>query len=823
MQNNRKITISVGKNRKSINWISNIINWSEFVEKLKIPHRTNETLEEYMKLSKTKQDDLKDVGGFVGGSIEGPRRLTNKVKGRDLITLDLDNIATGKTDDVLKSVAGLSCAYVIYSTRKHAEYAPRLRVIVPLDREVSSDEYEPIARKLASIIGIDKADPTTFEPARLMYWPSCSIDSDYIYEFGDKPFLNADGILGMYEDWKDISTWPQVPGHDIEQKRLLARQQNPTEKNGIIGAFCKTYNVLSAMERFIPNAYEETAQEDRFTYVGGSTSGGAIIYNDGDFLYSHHATDPCSGKLVNAFDLIRLHLFSDLDDEAKEGTPVAKMPSFIEMRKLAVGNNEVSKMLNEERHEKTLEVFKESVEDGLLEDEDNLEWMEKLLRNSNTGAIEKTINNVVTILEGSSLTKGKNALDEFANRGMVLGPLPWNSQEEKRLWTDVDDAELARYLETGFNITGQDKIDKGLTIVSSINKFNDVKVYLESLKWDGTKRIDTLLSDYLGAKQNVYTADIMKKSLAAAVRRAIEGPTKYDYMVILVGAQGIGKSTFLKRLGREWFSDSLQTFEGKEAAEMIQGTWINELGELTGMSRSETNAVKQFLSKEEDIYREAYGRRTGRFPRRCVFFGTTNNDEFLRDMTGNRRFWPVDVGIFKPRKSVFDDLEDEVDQIWAEAKMLWVLGEPLYLSGESEIISKEMQELHRESNVKEGTVRDFIERKVPKNWDSIPLGERRMYWAGNLDIGGIELVEREKVCSLEVWCECFNGDQKYMKQKDSIEINNIISSFDSWIRNKSKRRYGYCGIQRGFERNFMTKTNIRTDENNNLNDNEKLG
>lgn len=688
MINNRNITISTGTSRKSLNWVNSKLTWADFVEKLKTPQRTEESFEEFMKFTKSKQDELKDVGGFVGGSIKGSRRKNANIESRDIITLDLDNIISGETKNVLKKVNSLGCAYAIYSTRKHSEYGPRLRVIIPLDKTINVDMYEPIARKLASLIGIKLADPTTFEVARMMFWPSCSKDSDYIFDFADKPFCSADGILNTYENWKNISSWPQVPGQEIDEKRSVARQQDPETKNGIIGAFCKVYDIYSAMVKFIPEAYEPTDMEDRFTYLGGSTSGGAIVY-DGKFLYSHHATDPCSSTLVNAFDMVRLHLFGKDDEEVKEGTPVSKLPSFVSMSKLAVTDDKVSALLNKERHDKTLEIFNNRDKTN----NDDISWMEKLEYNKNTGALNKSINNVVLILEKSEDLKGKIGLDEFANRGVVLGKLPWDEEEEKRLWSDVDDAELSRYLESGYGITGQDKIDKALLIVSYRNRFNDVKRYLESLKWDGQKRIGNLLSDYLGAENNVYTADVMKKSLAAAVGRAIKGDTKYDYMPILTGAQGIGKSTFLRILGKEWFSDSLQCFEGKEAAEMIQGTWINELGELTVMSRSETNAVKQFLSKQEDIYREAYGRRTNKFPRRCVFYGTTNNSEFLKDITGNRRFWPIDCGVKEATKSVFNDLENEVDQIWAEAYMLYVLGEPLYLQGESLKLAEEAQEL----------------------------------------------------------------------------------------------------------------------------------
>ncbi|MDO5715744.1 MAG: virulence-associated E family protein [Tissierellia bacterium] len=804
MQNNRIITIAVGSSRKSLNWQNTSLMWSEFVEKLKSPQRTNESLEEFLKLKKAAQDQLKDVGGFVGGSLNGLRRKNNNVVDRDLITLDLDNINTGMTDSVVKKVNSLGCAYVIYSTRKHAEYAPRLRVIIPVDRSISPDEYEPIARKLASIIGIQMADPTTFEVSRLMFWPSCSNDSDYVYEFGDMPFCSADGVLAMYEDWTDVSTWPQVPGHDITRQREVARQQDPETKRGVIGAFCRTYDIYNAMEKFIPKAYESTADDNRFTYLGGSTSGGAIVY-DGKFLYSHHATDPCSNTLVNAFDMVRLHLFGNKDEGAKEGTPVSKLPSFVEMSKLAIADDKVSALINAERHEKAMEAFTDDYDHSTEILEDDISWMEKLDINPNTGAIDKTINNMVLIMENAKDLKGKMALDEFANRGMVLGSLPWNDAEEKRLWADVDDAELARYLEVGFNITGREKRDMALLIVSARNKFNDVKSYLESLKWDGTKRINTLLRDYLGAEDNIYTADVMRKSLAAAVGRAIHGGIKYDYMPILAGAQGIGKSTFLRILGKEWFSDSLQCFEGKEAAEMIQGTWINELGELTVMSRSETNAVKQFLSKQEDIYREAYGRRTNKYPRRCVFFGTTNNAEFLKDITGNRRFWPVDCGLHEPTKNIFTDLEQEVDQIWAEAYMIYILGEPLYLTGESLKLSEEAQELHQEQDSRKGIIEDFLEIEIPENWYDLSLNIKRQYLNGNANIGDVKLIKRDRTCAIEIWAECFGFNPNTMQRRDASEINNILESIKGWERYSSSRSFGDkknngYGKQKGFQR-----------------------
>lgn len=802
MQNNREIRICTAGSRKATHWPKNSLLWSEFVDRLKTPVRSTETYEAYLKMSKPQQAELKDVGGFVGGTFLNDRRKAGQVEGRDLVTLDLDNIPAGQTDDVLKRVNGLGCAAVVYSTRKHAGYAPRLRIIIPLDKTSTADQYEPVARKLASMIGMELCDPTTFENTRLMYWPSCSCDGEYVYQVYDAPFCSLDGILGMYGDWMNVSQWPQVPGNEAIEKRRLAKQEDSTAKRGIIGAFCRTYDIVEAMNKFLPGLYEETAVPGRYTYTGGSTTGGAVVYDGDLFLYSHHATDPCSGQLVNAFDLVRIHKYGDQDKDAKEGTPVNKLPSFLSMSRLALDDKAVSDRMARERYEQARAAFEGPVTDDAQQDDYDLSCIASLTKDGN-GCFEKTINNMVVVLENDPLLKGRIATDEFASCGMVLGRLPWDQRDEKRRWRDVDDAGYYRYMETYYGLTGREKLDNALLICSAQNRINDVKRYLQGLVWDGQKRLDRLLADYLGSEDNIYTRAVMRKALCAAVARAVIGGVKFDYMPILAGTQGIGKSTFLSILGKDWFSDSLTTFEGKEAAELIQGTWINEVGELTAFTKQETQVIKQFLSKTDDIYRAAYGRRTEKYPRRCVFFGTSNEQEFLKDITGNRRFWPVDVGLHPVKKSVWEDLPKEVDQIWAEAYVYWQLGEKLYLTKEEEAIALEAQKEHQETSAKEGIIRDFLEKKIPASWNTYDLTKRRMFWNGQLR--GIQepMVERQRVCAMEIWAECFGGDPRFMQRRDSVEINGIMTGMEGWEKEKTPRKSGPYGSQRGF-RNVTT-------------------
>ncbi|WP_312647544.1 virulence-associated E family protein [Aminipila sp.] len=790
MNYDRQIKISSAGNRKSVSWPQQTLWWSEFVEKLKIPVRGTEKLEAYLALPKSKQDELKDAGGFVGGLVQGQRKAAN-VTGRDLITLDLDNIPSEATNDVICRIEALGCGYAIYSTRKHEPVRPRLRILLPIDRTVTVDEYEPIARKIAGIIGIELCDPSTFQASRLMYWPSCCADSKYLFTCSDKPMLSADGVLAMYGDWHNMSEWPQIPGTLQSTQRLLQKQGDPTEKNGVVGAFCKIYDVYKVIDELIPGTYEPCDIGERFTFTGGSTTGGAVIYENGKFIYSHHATDPAGGRLCNAFDLVRLHKFGELDEEAKPDTPTNKLPSYTAMCQFAVSDINVTALLNAERYDNAVESF------GQIPKETE-NWIKLLSVAPQSGNPDKTIDNIIIILENDPLLKEKLAFDEFANRGLVLGNLPWDKREERRQWTDVDDAGLRHYIEKVYRITGKEKLLDATALVAHKNTINDVKDYLNKLEWDGVKRLDTLLSDYLGAEDSNYTRAVIRKSLAAAVARVIVPGIKYDYMPIFSGPQGLGKSTFLRLLGKHWYSDSLQTFEGKEASEMVQGTWINEIGELNGLTKSETNSVKQFLSKTVDIYREAYGRRTSSFPRRCVFFGTTNDSEFLRDKTGNRRFWPVDVGINEPIKNVFSQLEDEVGQIWAEAFTVWRLGEPLYMSGEVEQEAMKQQEEHRECNSKEGLIIEFLERPIPPDWDKRNIGERRLYWSGEFNRTGGETMPRDKICAVEIWCECFNGEAKFMKKSDTREINEILGTLQGWKKQKTSGRFGTYGLQRGY-------------------------
>lgn len=801
MRYDRKITITVGNNRKSISWQPLTLMLSEFYEKLRIPSRSAETMQEYLSLKKSEQDDKKDIGGFVAGSLSGPRRKAGAVTGRDAITLDFDSIPPGGTDEVLKRVEALGCGYCIYSTRKHAPANPRLRILLPFDRTVTADEYEPCARYMAACIGIEFADPTTFEATRLMYWPSCCSDSEYVYLFGDKPMLSADGLLDAmnqkYGNWRDITKWEQVPGADNSFKKMAAKQTDPLSKSGVVGAFCRTYDIYGAMDTFLSGIYEAVDNSPgRFTYLGGSTTGGAVVYDNGLFLYSHHSTDPCCGKLVNAFDLVRLHKFSDMDDSAEPNTPTNRLPSYAAMCNLAAADTKVSRLMAKERADAAVSDFGNLVNG----ENDNLDWAQELeIANKQTGAIKPTIDNIWLILENDPNLKGKFALNEFAGRGEVLGDLPWSAFEKRRAWTDNDNYGLYWYFEKVYGITGNGKIDGALSLHSEKHKFNDIRNYLMSLTWDGVPRLDTLIIDYLGANDTPYVRAVTRKTFTAAVARTMDPGCKYDTMLIFTGPQGLGKTSLIEKMSKGWFTDSIKTFEGKEASEILQGVWLVEIAELDAFKKTDEARIKQFISQRTDRFRAAYGRHVKDLPRQCVFFGTTNAATFLRDRTGGRRFWPVDVKINPCKKDIWQDLDGEIDQLWAEAVARWRLGESLILPQEIEAEAKVEQESHREVSGKEGVILDFLDKPVPEDWQKWTLDNRRMFLNGAVK-SETNLVLRDRICALEIWCEAFAGNMKDFRYSEAAEINDILRALPGWEKTSNGLRYGYCGYQRGFQR-----------------------
>lgn len=785
------LKLYTGNSRMEKNWNSAEMKLEEFSERISRTIRTSETVDQYRKLSKAKQDDIKDVGGFVLGTLKNGLRRKDHVLTRSALTLDMD-YAEEDTIDQIEMLFTYQAWF--YSTHKHTPEKPRLRLIIPLKREVSPDEYTAVARKVADDIGIELFDDTTYEPSRLMYWPSTSQDGEFVFKELDGELLDPDEILNKYKDWRDSSQWPVSKRQSAIVQRDVKKQADPLEKPGIIGAFCRTYSVTDAMQRFIPDIYEPSLMEGRFDYIPADSQAGVVIYGD-KYAYSHHATDPACGILANAFDVVRIHKFGNLDEKSDENTEHTKLPSYKAMQEFAVKDEEVKVQLAKER-EKLAEA---EFQDG--EEEKN--W-QSVLEIDKQGKVKDTLTNIVTILRYDKNLKGI-VYNEFKNMIDVISDLPWN--QVRPGWGDADLACAKVYFERVYGIWSPTKFkDAILAVVTSERTYHPIRNYLNTLVWDGVPRLDTILIDYLGADDTTFVREVTRKTLVAAVARIFEPGIKFDSILVLNGPQGVGKSTFFSLLGREWYSDSLSISDMKDktAAEKLQGYWILELGELAGIKKMDVETVKSFITRTDDKFRQAYGVNVESHPRSNIIVGSTNADSgFLRDVTGNRRFWPVYVtGSGKYHAWQLK----EIDQIWAEALKMHQDGEELFLKGSVALEAYTAQQQSIEADDREGIIEDYLDRMLPEDWNRMDLYQRRSFLAGSEFDGSTELgtETREKVCIMEIWCECFGKERQNLKRTDSYEIESIINRIGGWKKlntNKTgKTYYTLYGPQKTFVR-----------------------
>ena len=789
------IIIATGRSRSARSWTSKKMTWSELANKLAEPTVTNETVAEYAKMSKADQGQKKDVGGFVGGYIpKNGRRVRGAVKERYLITLDADNPGEDFIVDLDMELGGME--YVLYSTHSHTADNPRYRVIIPVDRPMTPDEYQAVSRRIADNIGIEFFDPSTHQAERLMYWPSHPKDVEYVYQHSEGSLVSVDTYLSTYRDWRDTSLWPTSEKESQIRLDAAKKQGNPLEKKGLIGAFCRSYSITEAIHKFLPEVYAPTAVEDRYTYVAGSSVGGLVIYDNDTFAYSNHATDPISGKLVNAFDLVRIHLFGDKDPA--DETSVTKLPSYKDMIDFVNEDGAAPILLDKER------MADMEFEDITDDDED---FLSKLKRDKN-GTPESDVFNCLVVLKQDPSLKGKIRLDEFAHRLVVIDDLPWRGKDETPYWTDTDDACLRNYFATKYLIKGKGIIDDALQEVTQDNKFHPVREYLKGLTWDGECRLDTLFIDYIGAEDTDYIRAVTRKWMCGAVARVMDPGVKFDTAIVLYGSQGLGKSLILERLGRKWFNNSLVDIKTKDALEQIQGSWIVELAELAPTYKNDNEIVKAFISRTSDRFRSPYGRRTEEYPRQCVFAGSTNNLMFLKDRTGNRRFWPITGDKDRKTKHSWDLSKAEIDQLWAEAFVYWSEGEPLVLEGALEEEALRIQLSHTEGGELVGLIEEYLDMLLPEDWETMDIYDRRDYVANYGDDDHCGSVQRERVCALEIWCEVLGGDRKNLQNAKAREIIDILQSIKGWSpysKSVGKMRFGKMyGVQRAFIRDAST-------------------
>lgn len=372
--------------------------------------------------------------------------------------------------------------------------------------------------------------------------------------------------------------------------------------------------------------------------------------------------------------------------------------------------------------------------------------------------LKKTLKNAVNVMISQEV--GLNDLvrfNDFTKDIEFIKRAPWHATDNVRLWSDSDSIKLKYFLSQGKQFEVPiNTLEEAIVIVSSMNAYHPIKDYLQALKWDGVPRIDDWLSKYLGVEDSPYTRIVGRKVLIAACKRVYFPGYKFDYMLVIEGDQGIGKSTACKILGGEWYGDFHIDPGNKDTVQAMNGKWICEVSEMECQTRYESNSLKAFISREIDRVRLPYGRHVKELPRQCIFIGTINPDiesSYLKDATGNRRYWPVFARYVKMSELLLDR-----DQLFAEAFHYMKKGEVLHLDREQEALAQVEQNARTPSDP----------------WQDIIVG----YLSRDVITG--EPVQRLEVTSLEIWRHAIGGSDKAYDRLSQKRIAQIMVGALRW-------------------------------------------
>ncbi|MDD3030661.1 MAG: virulence-associated E family protein [Alphaproteobacteria bacterium] len=699
--------------------------WKDFYTDLSTPTKTGELRAAFDEMSKDEQDVLKAVGGWIStAQCENNNRSLKNILPRNLMSLDLDYCSIELKDAIEAGTSPLSrFESFTHSSRRHTERKPRLRIFLPLSREVDADEYHALVRIVSYVLDgkrepIIQVDRVSARPAQMMFKPTISKDGDWFCHLQEGKLLDPDYFFKLWRNKKgDPFDLSKLPLFDTETaiRRSAEKSENPLTKPGIIGAFNRAHSVEDAMEKFLPGVYipgDAHSGQPRYTYAGSTSSNGAIVYDDGLFLYSNHGHDPCCEMNVNAFDMVRMHLYGELDEGVDQhNTSVNKLPSFKAMMEFAQNDKGAKHELMKERYALVGQFEDESDEpeenadadESVTPDYDDLigdgppkktkkkkkgdawSWMDRLECDRN-GKIDPSIANYSLILQNDKrlvgaicdnmftgqLTLRKTLEAKLDTAPIVVCEDPLRGQT----FADKDDSVIRAIMDAPTDLGGYGirpsniaNLRDAIVNTSGLQKFHPVKEYLESLRWDGKRRIDTFFIRFLKLQDTPYTREVSRLTLVASVTRIYEPGHKFDYMPVLGGPQGIGKSTFIKELyGDHWFGEvDCKLDDKREVTELLPGMWGMEAPEMDSFRKADSTANKKFLRKQEYTVRAAYAHRAMVMRVQTVFWGSTNETRYLRDPSGNRSYWPLQCGFSSGENIDTDGVRGERDQLWAEA------------------------------------------------------------------------------------------------------------------------------------------------------------
>lgn len=793
--------VCTGASRLSKKWKNTNIRWSQLITKTASTKRSEETVEQYHAMNRDGQTEIKDIGGIVCGHLKhdktsddkalSGRKTKDNILNRSIITLDMDECPEGLNPIEIISEKLPDVEAIAYTTHKHTPQAPRWRVFIPLSEWVTPFYYEGIARWIGNEIGMQFLDKTTFQYNRLMYWPSTSIDGEFKFDRVKGFPISPRKFYEAYPAMKRESAWPRHPDEDPVEKRSPLQEREgeytaagkpvtASTKAGIIGAFCRAYPIEEAINTFLSEVYTPQGL-GRYTYINGSSSGGLVIY-EGQFAYSNHATDPANtGHDVNAFDLVRIHKFGYLDKKSGKNTLPQNLPSYKAMCDLTMNDPRASQIYRMEKQAEAASEF-DGIDEklkGKLSEEPDFSFVEEL-KMDGKGKYTKCLQNQETILLNDPITS-RIRYDEFHKIDIIDDPslLDCHTKEinDTLCWN------IVKHIQNTYGIDFSTKeIADAIVGVRGKHWFNPVQDYIRLEEWDGTPRIETILIRCLGAPSTELVRMQTRKWFIGAVRRAFVPGCKLDYMMVLTGPQGVGKSQFLSIISNEgeFFDDSAAfDMKDKELVEHLNSAWILEFAELNGLkSQKETEKVKSFLSQCKDFMRSAYARFGENHYRHCALAATTNENSFLSDVS-SRKFWVIPVNPVMPFREWNKILRSEVHQLWAEAYVYYTQGEPNYLPDELEIDAREEQAKRNTASEDPmlGVIIAYLEYRLPGDWRKSSRESRcnyiRTYSEKDIDLTAC--LRRNSICAAEIKNELDHWFRPYEKKMSSQYVNRLLN------------------------------------------------
>lgn len=747
----------------------------------------------------------KNARSYLPGELRGHHRSGDNVIGRSVITLDLDGASAEGFTELLSYLDDVAVLW--HTTFSHSPQKPSYRVLIPLDGMVTPDVYTRIVREIMRAVPQAAIDAASATPSQIMFTPAAKDES--LYEYGSE--LNRPLASGAL-----FQSAPDSPEGVVSLGRV--RKKDPLTLKGIAGEFCKHYQDLDELIEVFKLPYERVGSRFRYIHADKSSAPGMSPLPDAPLLYfSNHGSDPASGRAQNALDLVRIHKFGALD-AGYEGA-VIHSPSSLAMKNFLAthegfrqrradaaysnvarpdaasipltASEEVSTLTQEP------EPAHESEEDEEL-GSGSLDWTSQLIRHEKTLQVEDRIENYDLIFMNDPIFKSLwwNVRGDYE---AIMGEDYDLRDGSPPQVNNADVSGLKDHIERQYQIrrVTRQRVDDLLGRVRRERRIDPVKKYLQSLTWDGIPRLETCLP---GAEDTPYNRMVAKRALLGAVARAFKPGCKVDQSLILFGGQGVGKTTWIERMARG-YTASLGDIQNKDTLISASRSWIMVSDEGHALNNADFNELKDFLTRQRDVYRLPYDRSATEVPRRWVVWGTTNDPMMLRERDGNRRFLIVDV----LEQMDFDKYTPEyVDQVWAEAVALYQDGERPVLSPAEEALAEQARKSHTMEDNLVATITEALESPVPLAWERMSLPER-IQWLQDESMGmenkSVPTTPRSFITPAAVWVEIMRKGLPDMSLRDQNRITAALVSLTRkgvLVQEEGRQRVGCYGSQTVF-------------------------